>query len=62
MAGYGTNLMRNSSMDQTHVYKKQEKEFNIINFYPKDYKPTLKQYPKFSLEHRLVQQDKSNPV
>ena len=45
-------------MDQTHVFKKQEKEFNIINFYPKDYKPTLKQYPKFSLEHRLVEQGK----
>ena len=54
MASIGNNLIRNSSMDQTQIYNKQEKEFNIINFYPKDIKPALKQFPRFSLEHRLI--------
>jgi hypothetical protein len=55
MANYGSSLMRNSSMDQTQVYSKQQKEFNIINFFPKEYKPNLKQFPKLSLEHRLLE-------
>ena len=62
MANYGNNLMRNSSMEQTQVYKRQEKEFNIINFYPKDYKPTLKAYPKLSLEHRLIETGRKQPA
>ena len=62
MANYGNNLVRNSSMEQTQVYKRQEKEFNIINFYPKDYKPDLKVFPKFSLEHRLIENGKPMPA
>ena len=53
MAGIGNTLLRNSTMEQTQIYSRQQKEFNIINFYPKEYKPNLKQFPKFSLEHRL---------
>jgi len=58
MANYGNNLMRNSSMEQTQVYKRQEKEFNIINFHQKEHKPALKMFPKLSLEHRLVDTSK----
>lgn len=54
MANIGTHLLRNSSMDQTQVYKRQEKEFNIINFYQKEFKPNLRQFPKLSLENRLL--------
>ena len=61
MANYGTSLLRNSSLDQTHVFNKQEKEFNIINFRPKDYKPTLKQFPKLTAEHRLMEVAAKNP-
>ena len=61
MASYGNNLVRNS-MEQTQVYKRQQKEFNIINFYPKDYKPDLKVFPKFSLEHRLIETGKGLPA
>ncbi len=49
MANYGSNLVRNTPMDQTQIYKKQEKEFNIISFYPKEYKPNLRQFPKLTL-------------
>lgn len=42
-------------MDQTQVYKRQEKEFNIINFYQKEFKPNLRQFPKLSLENRLLE-------
>ena len=49
MANYGTNLLGNTSMDQTQIYKKQEKEFNIISFCPKEYKPNLRQFPKLTL-------------
>jgi hypothetical protein len=59
MANYGTNLIRNTSMDQTQVYKKQEKEFNIISFYPKEYKPNLRQYPRLTLEDKLIEQKES---
>jgi hypothetical protein len=54
MANYGTNLMRNISMDQNQIYKKQEKDFNIISYYPKEYKPNLRQFPKFTLENKLI--------
>ena len=49
MANYGSNLVRDASMDQTQIYKKQEKEFNIISFCPKDYKPNLRQFPKLTI-------------
>lgn len=42
-------------MDQTQVYKRQEKEFNIISFYPKDVKPNLRQFPKLTMEDRLIE-------
>ena len=58
MAGIGNTLLRNS-MDQTQIYSRQQKEFNIINFFPQEYKPNLKQFPKFSLEHRLVDNKKT---
>lgn len=60
IAGIGNTLLRNSTMDQTQIYNRQQKEFNIINFYPKEYKPNLKQFPKFSLEHRLLDTKKAN--
>ena len=62
MASYGNNLMRNSSMEQTQVYKKQQKPFDIINMHPKGCEPTLKVFPKFSLEHRLIETGRKLPV
>lgn len=49
VANYGMNLVRNTSMDQSEVYKKQEKNFNIISYYPKEYEPNLKKYPRLTL-------------
>jgi len=59
MANYGTSLMRNTPMDQAQVYRKQEKEFNIISFYPKEYKPNLRQFPKLTMEDKLIENSKS---
>jgi hypothetical protein len=49
VASFGVSLMRNGSMDQREVYRRQEKKFNIINYYPKDYEPALKQFPRLTL-------------
>jgi hypothetical protein len=56
MANYGNNLMKNTPMDQAQIYRKQEKEFNIISFYPKEIKPSLRQFPKLTMEDRLIEQ------
>lgn len=55
MANYGNNIMRNISMDQTQIYKRQEKDFNIISYYPKEFKPNLRQFPKLTLEDKLLE-------
>jgi hypothetical protein len=62
MANYGTSLMRNSQMDQAQIYRKQEKEFNIISFYPKEYKPNLHQFPKLTLEDRIIEKSSGTAV
>lgn len=49
VGSFGVSLMRNGSMDQREVYRRQEKKFNIINYYPKDYEPALKQFPRLTL-------------
>lgn len=46
-------------MDQAQIYRKQEKEFNIISFYPKEYKPSLRQFPKLTMEDRLIEKKNS---
>ena len=55
MANYGNSIMRNISMDQTQIYKRQEKDFNIISYYPKEFKPNLRQFPKLTLEDKLLE-------
>jgi hypothetical protein len=55
VAGFGLSLVRNSSMDQREVYRRQEKKFNIISYYPLDYEPGLKQFPRLTLEDRLIE-------
>lgn len=41
-------------LDQNRVYQKQEKEFNIISYQPKNYRPSLKNYPRLTLEDKLI--------
>jgi hypothetical protein len=59
MASYGNTLMKNTPMDQAQIYRRQEKEFNIISFYPKDVKPSLRQFPKLTMEDKLIEKKNS---
>ena len=49
-------------MDQAQIYKKQEKEFNIISFYPKEVKPSLRQFPKLTMEDRIIEKKNKDPI
>lgn len=58
MASYGLSLMR--GIDQAEVYRRQEKNYNIISYRPKDYEPSLKQFPRLTLEDRLIEHRSSH--
>ena len=47
--------------DQDRVYEKQEKAFNIINCYPKEYPTVHRKFPKLTLEHRLIENNLYSP-
>ena len=49
-------------MDQAQIYKKQEKEFNIISFYPKEVKPSLRQFPTLTMEDRIIEKKNKDPI
>ncbi len=64
VASFGVNLMGKSSnvpLDQREVYRRQEKKFNIISYFPKDYEPALKQFPRLTLEDRLIERRQDPP-
>ena len=54
MANIGSKIMKNMSMEQGDIFKKQEKDFNIISFYPKQVKPNLRNFPRLTLEDKLL--------
>lgn len=47
-------------LEQNRVYEKQEKGFNIINYHPKSYTPRLKNYPRITLEDKLIERSPSS--
>ena len=51
MANYGRNLLArsNSVRAQEDVYERQQKNFNIISYYPRNVRPTLHNFPKLTL-------------
>jgi hypothetical protein len=58
LSQYGNTLVKEFTnmqmLDQNRVYQKQEKEFNIISYQPKNYRPSLKNYPRLTLEDKLI--------
>lgn len=58
LSQYGNNLVNNMTsmqlLDQNRIYEKQEKEFNIISYQPKAYTPRLKNFPRLTLEDRII--------
>ena len=58
LSQYGNNLMNNFNhmqlLDQNRVYEKQEREYNILSYQPKAYTPRLKNYPRLTLEDKLL--------
>lgn len=59
LSQYGTNLVKNLTsmqlLDQNRVFEKQEKQFNIISYQPKAYTPRLKNYPRLTLEDKIIE-------
>lgn len=49
----GIKLMR-GPLEQTQIYEKQERTFDIINCHPKNVAPRLKQFPRLTLEDHLL--------
>ena len=48
-SNYGNQLMRPiPGSDQDRVYERQEKAFNIINCYPREYPNVHRKYPKLT--------------
>lgn len=63
LSQYGNNLMNNFNhmqlLDQNRVYEKQEREYNILSYQPKAYTPRLKNYPRLTLEDKLLERKPS---
>lgn len=41
--------------DQDRIYERQEKQFNIVTNYPKEYGNIHRKYPKITLENKLLE-------
>lgn len=58
LSQYGTNLVNYITnvqlLDQNRVYQRQEKQFDIINCQQKGYMPRLKNYPRLTLEDKII--------
>ena len=51
LSHYGTNSLSRvgKHLNERDIYEKQEKKYNIISIMPKEYKETIKKYPKYHL-------------
>ena len=54
LSNYGQNLMKGSQFDRFSIFEKQQKGYNIINCYPKEMSSSLRNFPKFTLEDKLI--------
>ena len=59
MSQYGNHLMKAPVLDQNRIFEKQEKEYNIISYYPKPYAPRLKNFPRLTLEDQIIERNSS---
>lgn len=50
----GTNIVFSHINDTSEVFKRQQRPFNIINFYAKNTEP-LRKYPKLTKEHQMLE-------
>lgn len=58
MAHYGRNVLgrsNSSRREQEDIFEKQERNFNIISYWPRAVQPTLHQFPKLTLEDKLLE-------
>lgn len=56
MSNYGNRLMRPMpGKDQDRIYEHQQKPYNIISCYPNQAPPLHRQYPKLTLEDKLIE-------
>lgn len=55
MAHYGRSLLGQSRYEQEEVFQRQERRFNIISYWPRTIQPHLKEYPKLTMEDKLLE-------
>ena len=53
MANYGRNLLGQTRYEQEEVFQRQERQFDIISYWPRKVRPNLRQYPKLTAEDKL---------
>ena len=60
MSNYGNKIMHNqySRREEDRVYERLEKPYNIVTNFPKEYQTVHRKFPKYSLEHQLIEQNK----
>ena len=60
MANYGRSLLGSTRYEQEEIYKRQNKNFNIISYWPKEVGPSLRNFPKLTMEDRLLERNISS--
>jgi len=60
MANYGRNLLGSSRYEQEEIFKRQDRNFNIISYYPRAVRPNLREFPKLTMEDRLLERSISS--
>jgi hypothetical protein len=60
MANYGRNILGGTRYEQEEIYKRQNRNFNIISYWPKEVRPSLREFPKLTMEDRLLERNISS--
>jgi len=60
MANYGRNLLGSSRYEQEEIFKRQDRNFNIISYYPRAVRSNLREFPKLTMEDRLLERSISS--
>jgi len=61
MANYGRSLLGQSRYEQEDVFQRQARRFNIISYWPRQIEPNLKEFPKLTMEDKLLESGISQP-
>ena len=60
MANYGRNLLGTSRYEQEEIFRHQDRSFSIINYWPRAVRPSLREYPRLTVEDKLLERNISS--